>query len=61
LKLAYGRQQGSGKLNFDAFSLKRIWKARWIRVRYEWALGKTLGLQSIAGIVKQLIGALKRQ
>jgi len=46
---------------FDALSQDQIWKSRWIRVRYAWAMVRTIGFQSIIGFIKQLIGVLKLQ
>lgn len=44
---------------FSALHCGRIWKARWIRVRYGFAFLNVVGLKSYFGLMEKLIGILK--
>lgn len=44
---------------FEALQEKREWKARWINVRYHWAMIKTLGLGKVWELVEKVFGLVK--
>jgi hypothetical protein len=46
---------------FDALTEKRVWKARWISIRYRCRFLQAMGLNRIWGLIESIIQVIKSQ